>query len=63
MTETFIRHKDLLLTRYEYAMGDKPAAKVLADRKKLADKGKVRVIDNERDWDATQTRKIERKRY
>lgn len=62
MTETFIQHKDLLLTRYEYAIGDKPSAKVLVDRQKLADKGKVRVITDERDWEPGQKRKIERKK-
>ena len=50
MSETFIKVGDMLLTRFEYAGGDKPKDKVLVDRKKLADKNKVRVITDEKDF-------------
>ena len=50
--ETFISVGGLLLTRHEYSQGDKPADKVLKERRKLADKNKVRVISDEKDFNS-----------
>ena len=62
MEETFIQHKDLLLTRFEYYGGDAPAPKVNAARHKLVAKGQARIIQNEREWDPKEAKKIVRKK-
>lgn len=48
--ETFIEYKGMHLTRYEWSYGDTPSVKVLSERKKLADKKKIRVIYDEKDF-------------
>lgn len=44
--EEFIQHKDLLLTRYEYAIGDAPSPKVNKDRHKLVKNGKAKIVED-----------------
>lgn len=45
--EEFIQHKDLLLTKYEYAGGDAPSPKTNKERHKLVKNGKAKIIKDD----------------
>lgn len=45
--EEFIQHKDLLLTRYEWAGGSAPTPKANKDRHKLVKSGKAKIVKPE----------------
>jgi hypothetical protein len=42
--EEFIQHKDLLLTKHEFAGGDAPTPKVNKARHKLVKDGKAKIV-------------------
>lgn len=48
--EIFIKHKELLLTRYEYSRGDVPTEKTIRDRQKLINKNEAKIITDEKDF-------------
>lgn len=45
--EEFLQHKDLLLTRFEWAGGTAPTPKVNRERHKLVKAGKAKIIKDD----------------